>query len=180
MVNEIPNVIGEPIDLDGGGKDIIPQIPDGFNSGMIDPGSSDNDMFARANDLRVIQEYNKEENIPDDIKKVFWSASSPNVRLGFWEKDDLVDLFYHMNTILIGNIMSKPKKKYSFAEMNNMNQLFFKNYIDFRRGIGIEKFKNNERTLQAAMITQNIQGLGGSGGGGKKGGVLAGLRSIFS
>jgi len=49
-------------------------------------------------------------------------------------------------------------------------------YSDFKRGVGMEKYRINERTLQATTVTQSIQGGGKSQ---KQGGVMSGLRSIF-
>jgi len=42
------------------------------------------EMFQRPNDLRVIQEYNREENMPVSAKKDFWALASKSVKLGFW------------------------------------------------------------------------------------------------
>lgn len=152
----------------------------GDSSNMMQPmGQMDNDPFQRSNDLRVIQEYNREENMPDDIKRNFWAFASKSIKLGFWDKADEKDLYFIQNNINIGHIMSKSKHRYSFSERQQMNMLKLILYADFKRGVGMERYKINERTLQATSVTQNIQGSANSPVG-KRGGVLSGLRSMFS
>jgi len=140
--------------------------------------NQDNELFGRANDLALIQEYNKESNIPKDIQKDFWAVASKSILLGFWEKDDEQDLFFLRNNITIGHIMAKPKHTYTFKERQHMNQLSLLMYSNFKRGVGMEKYRINERTLQATSTTLNLQGSSG-GGQAKRGGVVAGLRNIF-
>jgi len=138
----------------------------------------DNDLFQRANDLRVIQEYNREENIPADVKKSFWALASKSIKLGFWEKADEADLYFMNNVISVGHIMQQPKHKYTFVERQKMQQMKLLGYADFKRGVGMERYKINERTLQAAAITQNIQGGGSSRK--QSGGVLANIGRMFA
>lgn len=134
------------------------------------------EMFQRPNDLRVIQEYNREENMPVNTRNSFWALASKSVKLGFWDEKDANEIFLHKNSIKIGHIMSTPRHKYSFKERQEMNQMDFLTYADFKRGVGMEKYKTNERTLQATSVQQHIQGGGSSG---KKGGMLSGLKSFF-
>lgn len=135
------------------------------------------DLFGRTNDLRVIQEYNNEENMPESVKLDFWALASKSIKLGFWTEKDYQELFLHKNIIKVGHIMSTPRHKYTFKTRQQMNQMDFLVFADFKRGIGMEKYKINERTLQATSVTQSIQG--GQVGGGKKGGVLAALKNFF-
>lgn len=135
-------------------------------------------MFAQGNDLRVIQEYNHEEGIPALTKRSMWGLASKSIKLGFWNEQDIQQIFLHKNLIKVGHIMANPKHKYSFEDRNNINQMDLLVYADFKRGVGMEKYKINERTLQATSVTQNIQGGGTMGG--KRGGVLSGIKSFFA
>jgi len=74
--------------------------------------------------------------------------------------------------------MENPRHTYSFKDRQIMNQMDFLVYADFKRGVGMERYKINERTLQATSVQQHIQG-GGGNSGGKKGGLLSGLKSFF-
>ena len=136
----------------------------------------EDDVFQRQNEIRVIQEYNRDENLPDAIKESFWSPTSKSIKLGFWDKEDEMDLYQYLNIIKTGHIMKLPKQKYTFQERQNMNQMALLTYADFKRGVGMEKFKLNERTLQASSITQNING-GGSGS--KKAGFMSTMKNLF-
>ena len=138
----------------------------------------ENPMFSHPNDLRVIQEYNREENMPNEVKSTFWALTSKSIKLGFWKEEDAQDIFLHKNIIKVGHIMSQPKHKYTFSDRLNMHQVDMLVYADFKRGIGMEKYRINERVLQSAMISQRILGSGQSGQG-KKGGVFSGLKSFF-
>jgi hypothetical protein len=135
------------------------------------------EMFQRPNDLRVIQEYNREENMPQLAKKDFWALASKSVKLGFWKEEDYKEIFLHKNLIKVGHIMSNPRHSYNFQDRQLMNQMDFLVYSDFKRGVGMEKYKLNERTLQATSVQQHIQGSGGPGG--KQGGIFSGLKSFF-
>lgn len=137
----------------------------------------ENEMFARANDLRVIQEYNREEGLPVDIKRSFWGLVSKSLKLGFWKEDDAREIFLHKNLVKVGHIMAKGRHKYTFEERQHMNQLDFLVFADFKRGIGMEKYRINERTLQATSVQQHIQGAGNPSKGG--GGVFSGLKNFF-
>lgn len=156
-----------------------PFIPD--QGGLLTDGLQQQDQqsageyFQKQNDLRVIQEYNRDELLPQKVKNQFWGLLSKSIKLGFWDKEDEVDLFFHKNIIKVGYIMAHPKHKYTFADRQSMNMLDLMVYADFKRGVGMEKYRINERTLQATSVTQNIQG----GGAGKRGGPMAGLKSFF-
>ena len=139
----------------------------------------DNELFSMPNDLRVIQEYNREENIPQNLKKSFWSLASKSIKLGFWRESDLNDIFIKKNIIKVGHIMSQPRHRYTFAERQMMNQMDFLVFADFKRGIGMEKYKINERTLQATSVQQQIVGSGSGGAAKQGGGVMSGLKSFF-
>jgi hypothetical protein len=159
-----------------------------MDSNYVDPGSyygggqtgysssPASDLFSRHNDLKVIQEYNNEEFMPNGLKTSMWALASKSIKLGFWDKEDLPEIFLYKNIIKIGDVMSKPKHRYSFADRQQVNQMDFLVYADFKRGVGMEKYKINERTLQATSVTQNIQG-GSSGG--KRGGFFSGVKSFF-
>lgn len=134
------------------------------------------EMFQRPNDLRVIQEYNREENLPAETKNNFWALASKSVKLGFWNEQDINEIFLHKNLIKVGHIMSTPRHRYTFKDRQHMNQMDFLVYADFKRGVGMERYKTNERTLQATSVQQHIQGGGASG---KQGGVLGGLKNFF-
>lgn len=134
------------------------------------------DYFHKQNDLRVIQEYNRDELVPASVKNEFWGMVSKSIKLGFWDKEDEKDLFFYKNIIRIGSIMSKPKHKYTFKDRQTMNMLDLLTHADFKRGVGMEKYKINERTLQATSVTQSIQGTAS----GKKAGMLAGLKAFFT
>jgi len=140
-------------------------------------GGGGNDLFARENALQVIQEYNREEAIPNKAKGDFWALASKSIKLGFWNKDDERDIFLYKNVIKIGHLMSTPRFKYTFKERQMMNQMDMLVYADFKRGVGMERYKINERTLQATSVTQSIQG--GTSSGQRKGGVVSGLKSFF-
>ena len=142
-------------------------------------GEQDQDMFARSNDLRVIQEYNREENLPEEIRKQFWGLTTKSIKLGFFEKDDEKDLYFLKNMINIGHIMARPKHKYTFHDRQQMNMLSMLLYADFKRAVGIDKWKNNERTLQAASVTQSIQGAGGAPMS-RRSGVMGSLGRFFA
>jgi hypothetical protein len=58
-----------------------------------------------------------------------------------------------------------------------MNQMDLLVYADFKRGVGMERYKINERTLQATSVTQAIQGGGSSSV--KRQGLLGGLKNFF-
>lgn len=164
-------------------NDMLTHPTQGYNDPLVgdqlmqqqQPGYGD--MFVRQSDLRVIQEYNREENMPQEARGTFWALASKSIKLGFWSAEDYEQIMMHNNIIKIGHIMAKPKHKYTFYERQLMNQLDLLVYADFKRGIGMEKYKINERTLQATSVTQNIHG--GAGGGGKQGGIMAGLKSFF-
>lgn len=141
-------------------------------------GEQESPYFSQPNDLRVIQEYNREENLPNDMKASFWALASKSIKLGFWNDGDEREIFLHKNIIKVGHIMAKPRHKYTFEERHKMNQIDMLVYADFKRGVGMERYKINERTLQATSVTQNIMG-GASGPVGKRGGVMAGLKSFF-
>jgi hypothetical protein len=136
-----------------------------------------NDMFARKNDLEVIQEYNREENMPSYIKNNFWSLASKSIKLGFWKDEDIQEIFLYKNVIKLGHLMAKPRARYTFGERQAMNQIDMLVFADFKRGVGMEKYKINERTLQATSVTQSIQGSSSSAA--KRGGLLAGLKTFF-
>lgn len=138
----------------------------------------ENDVFSRPNDLRVIQEYNREENMPDLAKKNFWSLASKSIKLGFWKEQDFFDLWLRQNSIKVNYIMSNAKHKYTFKDRLDMLQMEMLVYSDFKRGIGMERYKINERTLQATSVTQNIQGTN-TGNSGKRGGIMSGLKNFF-
>lgn len=151
----------------------------GYTQQMLDGNQEyeENDMFSKPNDLRVIQEYNKEENLPSEAKSNFWALASKSIKLGFWKEQDIQEIFIHNNIIKVGHIMSKPRHKYTFKERQMMNQMDFLVYSDFKRGVGMERYKTNERTLQATSVQQHIQGGGSMGG--KKGGVFSAMKSFF-
>jgi hypothetical protein len=134
------------------------------------------DLFARQNDLKVIQEYNREENMPGSVRNTFWALASKSVKLGFWNEKDMQDIFLHKNLIKVSELLRRPKHKYTFQDRHNLNQIDFLVYADFKRGIGMERYKINERTLQATSVTQSIQGGGNAG---KRGGVGGFLKSFF-
>jgi hypothetical protein len=136
-----------------------------------------NDLFSRPNDLRLIQEYNNEETVPIKMRTEMWGMMVKSLKLGFWEKDDAQEIFLHKNTIRVGYLLSTPKHKYTFKDRNNLNMIDFLSYADFKRGVGMEKYKINERTLQSTSITQALQGI--SGNSSKKGGVFSGLKAFF-
>ena len=141
------------------------------------PQPSGGDYFGKStNNLEVIKEYNSEENIPNGVRKSFWGLLSKSLKLGFWNETDEQMIFFHKNIIRVGHIMSMPKHRYTFSDRQQMNQLDFLVYADFKRGVGMEKYRINERTLQATSVTQSISG---GGGGGKKGGIFAGLKNFF-
>jgi len=151
-----------------------------FNEGSMPqftPQQGGDEYFQKQNDLRVIQEYNRDELLPAGVKSSFWGLLSKSIKLGFWDKDDEIDLFFHKNLIKVGYIMKNPKHKYTFADRQNMNMLDLLVYADFKRGVGMERYRINERTLQATSVTQSIQGGGASG---RRGGALAGLKAFFS
>lgn len=135
------------------------------------------DMFSRPNDLRVIQEYNREENMPTKAKNDFWALASKSIKLGFWKEDDAQDIFLHKNIIKLGYIMENPRHTYTFKDRQIMNQMDMLVYADFKRGVGMERYKINERTLQATSVQQYIQGGGTNQG--KQGGFLSGIKSFF-
>lgn len=134
------------------------------------------DMFQRQNDLRVIQEYNREENMPDDVKRNFWALASKSIKLGFWDKEDEEILYFMNNNINVGWIMSRSKNKYTFADRQQLQMLKLLVHADYKRGVGMEKYKINERVLQATSIQQSIQGGQHSA---KQGGVLASIGRMF-
>ena len=136
----------------------------------------DNNLFGSPNDLRLIQEYNKEELVPEGLKHNLWGFMTKSLKLGFWDKSDEHDIFIHKNLIRLGYIMSTPKHKYDFRIRHQLNMLDFLAYADFKRGVGMEKYKINERTLQSTSVTQSIQGISNSS---RKGGMMAGLKSFF-
>jgi len=137
----------------------------------------ESDMFSRPNDLRVIQEYNREENMPSKAKKNFWALASKSIKLGFWKEEDFQNLWLRQNSIKLNYVMSQPKHKYTFHDRLDMQQMELMVYADFKRGIGMERYKINERTLQATSVTQSIQGGGTSGG--KKGGAMSAIKNFF-
>jgi len=145
----------------------------------VDAQPQSNEYFQQHNELKVIQEYNTEELLPKNIKNKYWGLLSKSIKLGFWDKGDESNLFFYKNIIRVGNMMAKPKHKYTFEERQEMNMLDLLVYADFKRGVGMERYRINERTLQATSVTQSIQG-GGSGRTGRKGGFMAGLKSFFS
>lgn len=142
-----------------------------------DPNQGQNDLFTRENALQVIQEYNREETLPSDAKNSFWSLASKSIKLGFWKEDDARDIFLHKNIIKVGHLMANPRFKYTFEERQMMNHMDMLVYADFKRGVGMERYKINERTLQATSVTQSIQG--STTGGQRKGGVVSGLKAFF-
>jgi len=133
-------------------------------------------LFDHPSDLRVIQEYNHEDNMPLQIRQNFWGLISKSIKLGFWDKSDEKDIFIHKNLIKVGYIMSNSKHKYTFAQRQNMNMLDLLVYADFKRGIGMERYRINERTLQASSIQQTIQGGAPPG---PKSGIFSGMKSFF-
>jgi len=153
-----------------------PSIPQEYYNTDQGMGSGGYGMFSQSNDLRVIQEYNREEGIPGAARKRLWGLASKSIKLGFWSEKDIQQIWLHKNLIKVGYIMSNPKHKYTFEDRNHINQMDFLVYADFKRGVGMEKYKINERTLQATSVTQNIQG---SGSNAKKGGVVSGIKSFF-
>jgi hypothetical protein len=175
-INEYPAEYIEP-----GNNMNYPVNPDDYSpyatQQMMQGPSQDNELFSRPNDLRVIQEYNQEENLPVNLKKDFWGLISKSIKLGFWKETDMQEIFLHKNVIKVGHIMSKGRHKYTFAERQQMNQIDFLVYADFKRGIGMERYKINERTLQATSVQQHIQGGGATGS--RKGGLFSGLKSFF-
>lgn len=139
----------------------------------------DQEVFGKPNDLRVIQEYNREENLPDLAKKNFWALASKSIKLGFWKDQDYNDIWFRQNAIKLNFIMSNSKHKYTFKDRLDMLQMELLVFSDFKRGVGMEKYRLNERTLQATSVTQSIQGVSNSGGGGRKGGVMSTLKGYF-
>ena len=137
----------------------------------------DNNLFGGPNDLRLIQEYNKEELVPEVLKHNLWGLMTKSLKLGFWNKEDEKEIFIHKNLIRLGFIMSTPKHMYDFKIRHQLNMLDFLAYADFKRGVGMEKYKINERTLQSTSVTQSIQGISNMSG--RKGGMMAGLKSFF-
>ena len=161
----------------GSEQELLPQNPAFFaqpGEGQYDP--QQNGLFSQPNDLKVIQEYNQDENLPIDIKKSFWGLTSKSIKLGFWKEEDLKEIFLHKNIIKVGEIMRNPRHRYTFADRQMMNQIDLLVYADVKRGIGMERYKINERTLQATSVTQNIQG---SSPGGRRGGVMSGIKNFF-
>jgi hypothetical protein len=159
-------------------QDMYPQqMAQGYDLSQQQGYVPENEMFSRANDLRVIQEYNREENLPAQMKNSFWGLASKSIKLGFWKEDDAREIFLHKNSIKIGHIMAKGRHNYTFEERQQMNQMDFLVYADFKRGVGMERYRINERTLQATSVQQHIQGGGGSPG--KSGGIFAGLKNFF-
>lgn len=137
------------------------------------------DLFNTGSDqLEVIKEYNDEKKVPNKIQKTFWALASKSILLGFWEKEDQEDLYFFNNNILVGDIMSKPKHKYTFADRQAMNQMKLLAYANFKRSVGMEKWRINERTLQASAITQNIN-QNGAGAGQRSKGFLSTVKSAF-
>ena len=138
-----------------------------------------NELFAQANDLRVIEHYNKEEIMPPMAKSDFWSLASKSIKLGFWKNEDAGEIFLHKNVIRLGHIMANPRHTYTFKDRQIMNQMDMLVFADFKRGVGMERYKINERTLQATSVTQSIHGGQTGGAGPKRGGLLSGLKSFF-
>ena len=158
------------------------EVPQVMDQGYADAYEQQQDinraLFEQPNDLKVIQEYNTEDNLPEEARKSFWSLVSKSIKLGFWTEQDYDRMFLHKNLIKVGHIMSKPRHKYTFKDRQMANQIDFLAYADFKRGIGMERYKINERTLQATSVTQKINAVGGPSGG-KKGGFMSGLKSFF-
>lgn len=145
-------------------------------SDNYDP-SSQSEAFSKTNDLKVIQEYNREENMPAKQRRTFWALTSKSIKLGFWKDTDHYDVWLRQNTIKVNYLMSRPKHKYTFEDRLDLQQMELLLFADFKRGVGMERYKINERTLQATSVTQSIQGAGNSGG--KRGGMFAGLKNFF-
>lgn len=139
----------------------------------------DQEVFGKPNDLRVIQEYNREENLPILARKHFWALASKSIKLGFWKDQDYNDIWFRQNSIKLNFIMSNPRHKYTFKDRLDMLQMELLVFSDFKRGVGMERYRLNERTLQATSVTQNIQGSSNMGGGGRKGGVFSSLKGFF-
>lgn len=154
------------------------QVPEGMFQQDQQQQQGAPEYFQQHNELKLVQEYNNEDLAPNKLKGEFWGLFSKSLKLGFWDKEDEQDIFYHKNIIRVGYIMSKPKHRYTFKERQQLNMIDFLVYADFKRGIGMERYKINERTLQATTVTQSIQG--GAGNSGKKGGMVAALKGFFS
>jgi hypothetical protein len=136
------------------------------------------DAFRPNNELKVIQEYNEEKHLPIMARKDNWAMVSKSMLLAFWENKDYEDVFRHQNIIKLNNIMSKPKQKYTFKERAMNKQVEFFAYQNFKRGVGTDRFRHNERTLQSMMINQSISGTGSSPR--RKGGSFMGsIASMF-
>lgn len=150
--------------------------PEMMQQGYEPEYANQNDMFSRPNDLRVIQEYNREENMPASAKKNFWALASKSIKLGFWKDSDFQELWLRQNSIKLNHIMSNPKHKYSFKDRVDILQMELLVYADFKRGIGMERYKINERTLQATSVTQSIQGGGNAA---KQGGIGSAIKRFF-
>lgn len=169
----------DPSQQQPGDPNMMP-VPMGQMGGYM-PGNPEHgsDLFARHNDLRVIQEYNTDEGIPKMISQNFWGLTSKSLKLGFWEDKDEMDIFLHKNVIRMGYIMSRAKHRYTFEDRHMMNQLDFMTYCDFKRGVGVERHRINERILQASSISQNIQGFSGGGASQGRGGVMGFVKSFL-
>lgn len=139
----------------------------------------EDDAFRPSNELKILQEYNDEKYLPKRARRDFWSLTSKSVKLGFWKDSDYEIIWRHQNIIKLNHLMGKSRKKYSWKERKLMKQIAFLNFADFKRGVGMETFKHNERTMQSIAIQQRISG--NSGGPSKKnnGGFMGSLTSMF-
>lgn len=146
--------------------------------GMNYEDDQEAEAFQPNNELKVIQEYNREEHMPKAAKREYWSMISKSMLLGFWENKDREEIFLNNQIIKMANIMSKPKQKYTFKERNMQKQLEYYNFQLLKRGIGMERHKYNERTLQSMSIQQQIRG-GATNGRRATGGFMGSIKNMF-
>jgi len=140
----------------------------------------ENYFQGQPNDLRMIQEYNREDLVPKHIQKKKWGWFNKSIKLAFWEEGDEIPLFCHLNNMKLAEIMAKPSHKFTWEDYFENTQSKFLAYCDFRRGSGTDKHRMNERILQSTMIHQSIQGNVGAGTQQKRGGILSWLANGFS
>jgi len=143
----------------------------------IEQAQQGEEYFRSRDNLEVIKEYNSEILLPNESKKDLWGLATKSISLGFWSENDQENMTLFVNRVKLSWLMGKAKHSYSFEDRHRFTQMELFAWSNFKRGVGMEKYKINERTLQATSVTQNIQASANTSG---QKGVMAFLKNAFS
>ena len=111
-------------------------------------------LLSRSDMLKIIQEYLEDKKIPIKETEDFWGIHSKFLSISFFNREDVDDILLVRENVELIDIMSKPPEDYTWARMQNFEQMKIFVRSQIKRSVG--DGTTNERKLQNTQIGQMI------------------------